>query len=177
MYEFVWYLTIQSINTCSKTNGCFYGWCLQCTYLGGLFLNLGKYFSLYPEAAAAAAKLLQLCLTPCDPIDVSPLGSSVSGILQARILEWAAISLPISQKSGFIFKSQFIPRCSSCITVQKRVHKCHHTSVAVHLASSENPVVGESTWMPFPLYSSWRSPNKLVEVEYEKKDLKAICQG
>ena len=92
MYEFVWYLTIQSINTCSKTNRCFYGWCLQCTYLGGLFLNLGKYFSLYPEAAAAAAKLLQLCLTPCDPIDVSPLGSSVSGILQARTLEWVAIS-------------------------------------------------------------------------------------
>ena len=105
-------------------------------------------------SAAAAPRLLQSCPTLCDPIDGSPLGSSVPGILQARILEWAAISLPISQKSGFIFKSQFIPRCSSCITVQKRVHKCHHTSVAVHLASSENPVVGESTWMPFPLYSS-----------------------
>ena len=39
--------------------------------------------------AAAAAKLLQLCLTLCDPIDGSPLGSS--GILQARILEWGAM--------------------------------------------------------------------------------------
>ena len=43
-------------------------------------------------AAAAAAKLLQSCLTLCDPIDGSPLGSSVPGILQARILEWVAIS-------------------------------------------------------------------------------------
>ena len=42
--------------------------------------------------AAAAAKSLQSCPTLCDPIDGSPLGSSVSGILQARILEWVAIS-------------------------------------------------------------------------------------
>ena len=42
-------------------------------------------------AAAAAAKSLQSCLTLCYPIDGSPPGSSVPGILQARILEWAAI--------------------------------------------------------------------------------------
>ena len=42
--------------------------------------------------SAAAAKLLQLCLTLCDPIDGSPPGSSVPGILQARTLEWVAIS-------------------------------------------------------------------------------------
>ena len=42
--------------------------------------------------AAAAAKLLQSCLTLCDPIEGSQLGSSVPGILQARILEWVAIS-------------------------------------------------------------------------------------
>ena len=41
-------------------------------------------------AAAAAAKLLQLCPTLCDPTDGSPPGSSVPGILQARILEWVA---------------------------------------------------------------------------------------
>ena len=41
-------------------------------------------------AAAAAAKRLQLCPTLCDPIDGSPPGSSVPGILQARILEWVA---------------------------------------------------------------------------------------
>ena len=39
-------------------------------------------------AAAAAAKSLQSCPTLCDPIDGSPPGSAVPGILQARILEW-----------------------------------------------------------------------------------------
>ena len=43
--------------------------------------------------AAAAAKLLQSCPTLCDPIDGSPLGFPVHGILQARTLEWVAISL------------------------------------------------------------------------------------
>ena len=41
---------------------------------------------------AAAAKSLQLCPTLCDPIDGSPPGSTVPGILQARTLEWIAIS-------------------------------------------------------------------------------------
>jgi len=43
-------------------------------------------------AAAAAAKSLQPCPTLCDPIDGSPPGSPVPGILQARTLEWVAIS-------------------------------------------------------------------------------------
>ena len=43
-------------------------------------------------AAADAAKSLQSCPTLCDPIDGSPPGSAVPGILQARTLEWAAIS-------------------------------------------------------------------------------------
>ena len=43
-------------------------------------------------AAAAAAKLLQSCRTLCNPIDSSPPGYPVPGILQARILEWIAIS-------------------------------------------------------------------------------------
>ena len=42
--------------------------------------------------AAAAAKLLQSCPTLCDPTDSSPPGSPVPGILQARTLEWVAIS-------------------------------------------------------------------------------------
>ena len=43
-------------------------------------------------ATAAAAKSLQSCMTLCDPIDGSPPGSPVPGILQARTLEWVAIS-------------------------------------------------------------------------------------
>ena len=44
------------------------------------------------QFTAAAAKSLQSCPTLCDPIDGSPLGSAVPGILQARTLEWVAIS-------------------------------------------------------------------------------------
>ena len=43
-------------------------------------------------AAAAAAKWLQSCATLCNPIDGSPPGSPVPGILQARTVEWVAIS-------------------------------------------------------------------------------------
>ena len=50
-------------------------------------------FYLVYICLAAAAKSLQLCLTLCDPIDGSPPGSPIPGILQARTLEWVAISL------------------------------------------------------------------------------------
>ena len=46
------------------------------------------------QCGCVRAKSLQLCLTPCDPMDGSTPGFSVSGILQARILEWVAISFP-----------------------------------------------------------------------------------
>ena len=45
----------------------------------------------YIQRARVCAKLLQLCLTLCNPVDCSPPGSSVHGILQARILEWVAV--------------------------------------------------------------------------------------
>ena len=48
------------------------------------------------KAAAAAAKSLQSCPTLRDPIDSSPPGSAVPGILQARTLEWVAISFSSS---------------------------------------------------------------------------------
>ena len=52
-------------------------WCGHC----------GKY---YPEAAAAKSR--QSCPSLCDPIEGSPPGSSIPGILQARVLEWVAIA-------------------------------------------------------------------------------------
>ena len=51
-----------------------------------------KYIKNNLDAAAAAAKSLQSCLTLCDPIDGSPPDSAIPGILQARTLEWVAIS-------------------------------------------------------------------------------------
>ena len=51
----------------------------------GMLLRLAFEFSV-------SAKSCQSCLTLCNPMDGSPLGSSVHGILQARVLEWVAIS-------------------------------------------------------------------------------------
>ena len=53
---------------------------------------VGDFNTLLTPMAAAAAKSLQSCPTLCDPIDGSPPGSPVPGILQARTLEWVAIS-------------------------------------------------------------------------------------
>jgi len=53
--------------------------------------NSHKQVNEYTDCAAAAKSLLS-CLTLCDPIDGSPPGSPVPGILQARTLEWIAIS-------------------------------------------------------------------------------------
>ena len=53
------------------------------------------------SAAAAAAKLLQLCPTLCDPMDCSPPGSSVHGIFQARVLEWGAIDFSYTLSSMY----------------------------------------------------------------------------
>ena len=53
---------------------------------------------LYLATAAAAAKSIQSCPTLCDPIGGSPPGSPVPGILQARILEWVAISFSNARK-------------------------------------------------------------------------------
>ena len=60
----------------------------SCVYYGDKVRNTLK----LPAAAAAAAKSLQSCPTLCDPIDGSPPDSPVPGILQARTLEWVAIS-------------------------------------------------------------------------------------
>ena len=67
--------------------------------------------SKYPAAAAAAAaaaKSLQSCPTLCDPIDGSPPGSAVPGILQARTLEWVAIGV-----SKFNLESNLGEACGS----------------------------------------------------------------
>ena len=55
-----------------------------------------------PRLAAAAAKSLQSCPTLCDPIDSSPLGSSVPGILQARILEWVAFAAAAKSLQSYL---------------------------------------------------------------------------
>ena len=79
-----------------------------------LFINCGciSYSepTLWPSAAAAAAKSLQSCPTLRHPIDGSPPGSSIPGILQARTLEWGAIAfsvghLVVGKKKGLCVRT------------------------------------------------------------------------
>ena len=70
------------------------GWALStiiCILIRGKQRDF-KHTYTHTAAAAAAAKSLQSCPTLCDPIDGSPPGSPIPGILQARTLEWVAIS-------------------------------------------------------------------------------------
>ena len=60
--------------------------------VAGCKINTQKSLAFLYTAAAAAAKSLQSCPTVCDPIDGSPPGSPIPGILQARTLEWVTIS-------------------------------------------------------------------------------------
>ena len=64
--------------------------------LGGEFFISNTWEEVFSWPAAAAAKLLQSCLTLCDPLDSSPPGSSAHGIFQARVLEWVAIAFSVS---------------------------------------------------------------------------------
>ena len=61
-------------------------------------------------AAAAAVKSLESCPTLCDPIDGSPSGSPVPGILQARTLEWVAISFSNAWKGKVKVKVKLLSR-------------------------------------------------------------------
>ena len=63
-----------------------------------LLIKINKITLRYWLSSAAAAKSLQSCPTLCDPIDGSPQGSAVPGILQARTLEWVAISFSNASK-------------------------------------------------------------------------------
>ena len=71
---------------------------LNCPITAGVFIHHFPSVTGWELRTAAAAKSLQSCPTLCDPIDGSPPGSPVPGILQARTLEWVAISFSSAWK-------------------------------------------------------------------------------
>ena len=82
--------------------------------------------------SAAAAKSLQSCPTLCDPIDGSPPGSPIPGILQARTLEWVAISFSFMSLDGYNLLATCVP-CLSLYTHTllgkfklRQIYKCDY---------------------------------------------------
>ena len=72
--------------------------------------------------AAAAAKLLQSCPNLCDPIDSNPPGFPVPGILQARALEWVAISFSILYND--LYGKRILKRVDICVKVKVKSLSC-----------------------------------------------------
>ena len=113
-------------------------------FIRTLFLSRA-YFLLFP--AAAAAKSLQSCPTLCDRIDGSPPGSPVCGILQARTLEWVAISFSNAWKWKVKVKSL------------SRVRFFTTPRTAAHQASPSMGFSRQEYWSGVPLPSPCYSLN------------------
>ena len=75
---------------------------------------------------AAAAKSLQSCPTLCDPIDGSPPGSAVPGILQARVLEWGAIAFSLKRPLGCFINDLFQVSFFSPVLLSSFSYGCSH---------------------------------------------------
>ena len=109
----------------------------------------------YAAAAAAAAKSLQSCPTLCEPIDGSPPGSPVPGILQARTLEWVAISFSNAWK--WKVKGKLLSRVRLFVTPW----------TAAYQAPPSMGFSRQEYWsgvpLPSPAYSLWTYVKKEVQ--------------
>ena len=110
-------------------------------------------------ATTATAKSLQLCPTLCDPIDSSPPGSPVPGILQARTLEWVAISF--STPNTIVYKWTWI-----VISISRKLWFVK----AAHILYLENNYISHGTFFWGAFYSSF-NPSSNISVH---KELSAI---
>ena len=131
---------------------------LECSFLylwNGKFLKCRKMIQKVLSSPAAAAKLLQSCPTLCDPIDGSPPGSAVPGILQARTLEWVAICFSNAWKWKVKVKSL------------SRVWLCATPWTAAHQVPPSMGFSRQEYWsgLPFP------SPGDLPDPGIEPKSL------
>jgi len=106
------------------------------------------------SAAANAAKSLQSCLTLCDPIDGRPPGSPVPGILQARTLEWVAISFSNAWKWKVKVKSL------------SHVWFLATPWTAAHQAPPSMGISRQEYWSGLPLPSPFSSPVSIIITNY-----------
>ena len=114
-------------------------------------------------AAAAAAKSLQSCPTLCDPIDSSPPGSAIPGILQARTLEWVAISFSnawtwkVKVKSLSHVQLLATPWTAAYQAPPSMGFSCKSTGVGCHCF----------LWLPILAYLKWFQRGKEWVMTYE----------
>ena len=106
-----------------------------------------KFFLCSSSPAAAAAKLLQSCPTLCDPIEGSPPGSPIPGVLQARTLEWVAISFSNAWK--WKVKGKSLSRVPLFVTPW----------TAAYQAPPSMGFSRQEYWSGVPLPSPFSSPN------------------
>ena len=134
-----------------------------------LFHYHTKHFT--SDTAAAAAKSPQSCPTLCDPIDGSPPGSAVPGILQARILEWVAISF--SNAGKWKVKVKSFSRVGLLATAWTAAHQAppsmgfsgKSTAVGCHcLLHSDTS--GHQMSGVFPHTTKWFSANQLIFLQH-----------
>ena len=112
----------------------------------------------------AAAKSLQSCPTLCDPIDGSPPGSTVHGILQARTLEWVAISLSNAWK--WKVKVESLSRVRLLVTPGTAAHQAPSSMGFFQARVLEWGVIAFSnSW----LHNSWRLEFRFI------KGLRVFC--
>ena len=114
-------------------------------------------------AAAAAAKSLQSCPTLCDPIDRSRLGSPVPGILQARTLEWVAISFSSAWKWKVKVKSI------------NRVWLFKTPWTAAPQAPPSMGVSRQEYWSGVPSPATWHHTSILTNTPHPSPDTPPYC--
>ena len=86
--------------------------------------------------SAAAAKLFQSCPTLCNPIDGSPPGSAVPGILQARTLEWVAISF--LHDADYIVRNARLDEAQAGIKIAgRKINNLRYADDTTHMAESK----------------------------------------
>ena len=126
-----------------------------------------KYVGTSWKSAAAAAKLLQSCPTLCDPIDGSPPGSPIPGILQARTLEWAAISFSSAGKWKGKVKSL------------SRVWLLATPWTAAHQAPPSKGFSRQEYWsgepLPYWKSSTWLILKIVLCAKKRKKNVNSLC--
>ena len=134
-------------------------------WIGGRWLFLLRKVCISAAAAAAAAKSFQLCPTLCDPIDGSLPGSPIPGILQARTLEWVAISFSNAWKWKVKVKSL------------SRIRPSATPWTAAHQAPPSMGLSRQEYWSGVPL------PSLILVNEYpynfntERSQLTADCDS